>query len=50
MEEKKKKHALYTAFHRSGTRMTRFGKCRCGAYLVGEEEIEQHIKEMEEDD
>lgn len=35
-------HKIYTGNHASGNVSVPFGKCSCGAYLQGQQEIEAH--------
>ena len=39
-------HKIYTANHLKGGQPFPFGKCRCGAYLLGQQEIDEH-RELE---
>lgn len=38
------KHVIYVGHHHNGGALLKFGRCKCGAYLKGEEAIEEHRK------
>ena len=46
MEQLANQHSVYTGMHFKGAKGVPFGKCRCGAYLDGKDEIDRHREEF----